>query len=254
MNSDLLLQSAQRLKLHGLIAHWEEAKTSFNIEQLIHWEETVRSQRSLERRLKSLKEESFKSMADFDWHWPKKIDRLAIEDWLRLDFMKSATNLILCGPNGIGKSTIACNITHEAILKGYTACFITAADMLNELSAIDSDSALRRRIKHYTQPHLLVIDEVGYLSYGNRHADLLFEVISTRYEKKPTMITTNKPFTEWRDIFPNAACLISIIDRLVHHSEIVNIEGDSYRLKEAQEKNQQRSKLRKSKTKPGETI
>jgi DNA replication protein DnaC len=95
---------------------------------------------------------------------------------------------------------------------------------------------------------------VGYLSYANRHADLLFEIITKRYEEKPTMITTNKPFTEWRDIFPNAACVISIIDRLVHHSEIVSIEGESYRLKEAQEKNRQRVIQRKSKTKPGEKI
>ena len=110
--------------------------------------------------------------------------------------------------------------------------------MLNELAALDSDSALRRRIKYYTQPQLLIIDEVGYLSYSNRHADLLFEIISRRYETHSTMITTNKPFNEWRDIFPNATCVVSIIDRLVHHSEVINIEADSYRLKEATEKNQ----------------
>ena len=171
---------------------------------------------------------------------------------MHLDFIKGATNLILCGPNGVGKTTIARNITHQSILKGYTALFTTAAAMLNELAALDSDSALRRRIQYYAKPTLLVIDEVGYLSYSNRHADLLFEIITQRYENKSTFITTNKAFTEWRDIFPNAACVVSIIDRLVHHSEIVNIEAESYRLKEAKENNQQRTALRKAKTKPGE--
>jgi DNA replication protein DnaC len=127
--------------------------------------------------------------------------------------------------------------------------------MLNELAAIDSDSALRRRTKYYAQPALLVIDEVGYLSYSNRHADLLFDIISQRYEKKSTFITTNKAFSEWREIFPNATCVVSIVDRLVHHSEIVNIEGDSYRLKEAKEKNLERQQSRrKSKAKSGEKI
>ena len=128
--------------------------------------------------------------------------------------------------------------------------FTTAAAMLNELTELDSDSALRRRIKHYTSPGLLIIDEVGYLSYSNRHADLLFEVISQRYEKKSTCITTNKPFPEWRDIFPNATCVVSIIDRLVHHSEILNIEGDSFRLKEAQENSAKKSAERAKKKKP----
>jgi len=110
----------------------------------------------------------------------------------------------------------------------------------NELAALDSEIALRRRIKFYAKPDVLVIDEVGYLSYSNRHADLLFEIINQRYEKKATMITTNKSFGEWSDIFPNATCVVSIVDRLIHHSEIVNIKADSYRLKEAEEQRKKR--------------
>ena len=144
---------------------------------------------------------------------------------------------------------IVSNIASQAVLRGSTVLFTTAAAMLNELTELDSDSALRRRIKHYTSPGLLIIDEVGYLSYSNRHADLLFEVISQRYEKKSTCITTNKPFPEWRDIFPNATCVVSIIDRLVHHSEILNIEGDSFRLKEAQENSAKKSAERAKKKK-----
>ena len=91
---------------------------------------------------------------------------------------------------------------------------------------------------------MLVIDEIGYLSYSNRHADLLFELISRRYEKKSTVVTTNRPFAEWSNVFPNAACVVSLVDRLVHHSEIVVIEGESYRAKEARERAEQRARKR----------
>ena len=166
---------------------------------------------------------------------------------MNLDFIKEAINIILVGPNGVGKSTIARNIAHHALLQGHTVLFTTAATMLNELAAQDGDNALRRKLKYYAQPQLLVIDEIGYLSYGNRHADLLFEIINRRYEQKPTLVTTNRPFTEWGEVFPNAACVVSLIDRLIHHAEILSIDGESYRLKEAKEAASQR-KLQRQKT------
>jgi hypothetical protein len=121
---------------------------------------------------------------------------------------------------------------------------ITAGQLLGELAALDSDSALRRRLKHYAAPDLLLIDEVGYLSYSNRHADLLFELISRRYEQKSTVITTNRAFKEWHEVFPNAACVVSLIDRLVHRCEIVVIEGESYRLKEAKARSEKKAASR----------
>jgi DNA replication protein DnaC len=250
MLSELLLNRATTQKLHGVISHKDDINEegAFWLERFVTWEERHRSQRSLDGRLRKARLGRFKPMSEFDWKWPKQCDRAVIEQWMQLGFMEGASNLILCGPNGVGKTMIVSNIASQAVLRGSTALFTTAAAMLNELAELDSDSALRRRIKYYTQPSLLVVDEVGYLSYSNRHADLLFEVVSQRYEKKSTCITTNKPIPEWRDIFPNATCVVSIVDRLLHHSEILTIEGDSFRLKEATEKNMER-KAKRSKAK-----
>ena len=167
---------------------------------------------------------------------------------MSLEFIAEAVNIVLVGPNGTGKSTIAQNIVHHAVMQGHSALFVNAAQMLGELAACDGDNALRRKLKHYAHPTILAIDEIGYLSYGNRHADLLFEIVNRRYENKPTIITTNRPFTEWGEVFPNAACVISIVDRLIHHSEIIVIEGESYRIKEAKER-AGRKKRRPSKSK-----
>ena len=247
MLSELLLNRAIVQKLHGVISHKDDINEegAFWLEQFVTWEERHRSQRSLDGRLRKARIGRFKSMSEFEWAWPKQCDRTVIEQWMQLDFMEGACNLILCGPNGVGKTMIVSNIASQVVLQGGTALFTTAAAMLNELAELDSDSALRRRIKYYTQPALLVVDEVGYLSYSNRHADLLFEVVSQRYEKKSTCITTNKPIPDWRDIFPNATCVVSIVDRLLHHSEILTIDGDSFRLKEAMEKNKERNAKRK---------
>ncbi len=240
MTLDLMFERVKALKLYGLIKNWDDVCDEPWLEKFIRQEETVRFERSLESRLKSARLGQFKQLVNFDWSWPQHCDRAAIESWMKLDFIEKYTNLILCGPNGVGKTTIAANIARQAVMKGHTAIFTTAAGMLNELAALDSEIALRRKIKFYAKPDVLIIDEIGYLSYSNRHADLLFEIINQRYEKKATMITTNKAFNEWDDIFPNAACVVSIIDRLIHHSEVVNIQADSYRLKEAEEQRKKR--------------
>src|SRR5215468_10428961 len=151
-------------------------------------------------------------------------------------------------PMAVGKSTLARNIAHHALIYGHTVLFTSAGQLLGDLAALDSDSMLRRRLRHYAYPDLLAIDEVGYLSYSNRHADLLFELVSRRYERKSRLITTNRPFVEWHEVFPNAACVVSLVDRLIHHAEIHRLDGDSYRQKEAQERAAARAaKRRRSK-------
>jgi DNA replication protein DnaC len=242
--NDTLLERAKHLGLYGLATHWPSIDKIVKVEELIDWEETERSERGLKNRIKKAKLDAFKFLSDFDWSWPTKCDRAQIEEILQLDFVKDAINIIILGPNGVGKTTIASNIIYQGILNGQTGLFITASKMLNDLSAQDGHQALNRRLKYYASPNLLQIDEIGYLSYSNVHADLLFEIISRRYKKKSTIITTNKPFTEWDTIFPNASCVVSLIDRLIHASEIVNIEGPSFRLKEAKESSAKRQQAR----------
>lgn len=246
-----LKQLALDLKLYGLESHWHELSDTQLpwVEQLLAWELTERKQRSLERRLSSAKLGRFKSLSEFDWQWPKRIDQQAVHSAMQLDFINEASNIILIGSNGVGKSTIAQNLGYQAVMQGYTVLFTNAATMLNALAAQDGDNALRRRLNHYAKPKFLIIDEVGYLSYSNRHADLLFEIINRRYEKCSTLVTTNRPFGEWNEVFPNAACVVSLIDRLVHHSEIIAIEGESYRMKEAQEQATKRRAQVKGKSK-----
>lgn len=239
---------AKALRLPGLLAHWDSlAATPAQLAWIAQWlgcEEQARSQHSLERRTRYAHLPRFKSLADFDWLWPAHCDRLAVEELMGLSFMAEASNVVLVGHNGLGKTMLACNLAHQALLQGHTVLFTSAADMLGQLAALDSDSALRRRLKHYARADLLVIDEVGYLSYSSRYADLLFDLISRRYQARSTIITTNRAFKEWHEVFPNAACVVSLIDRLVHRCEIVMLQGESYRLKEALARSEQKSASR----------
>jgi DNA replication protein DnaC len=233
--TDPLYRRAQQLGLYGLLSDWQAVATAPWLEELLRREEAGRQQRSLERRLTASKIGRFKAMVDFDYDWPKKIDRLHVEDLFSLSWINDATNVILVGPNGIGKTMIVQNLVYQAVVHGATALFLTASELLNDLAAQEAPSSLQRRLRRYCAPTVLALDEVGYLSYDNRHADLLFEVVTRRYGKKPTLITTNKAFADWNEVFPNATSVVTLVDRLVHHAEIVQLEGESYRRKEAQE-------------------
>jgi DNA replication protein DnaC len=232
------------LGLYGLAAHDDTLLAEPWVERVVHIEEQERQRRSLNRRLTNARIGAFKPMADFDWHWPKLIDRPLIEELFSLAFVPEAANVVLLGPNGIGKTMIAKNLVHLAVARGYTARFTMASDMLHELASQHSDASLARRLRRYTQPHLLAIDEVGYLNYDNRYADLLFEVVTRRYLQRPIVLTTNKPFAEWAEVFSSAGCVVTLVDRLIHRSELIALDGESYRLKEAKERAAKRSSTR----------
>lgn len=204
------------------------------LEYIVDEEQKEKARRSLERRLARSRLGRFKPMSDFDWGWPKRIDRDAVESALKLDFLSAARNVVLVAPQGLGKTMIAQNIAHQALLAGHGTLFVTAAQLLLDLGAQESARALDRRLRHYTSRPLLCIDEIGYLSYDSRNADLLFQVVSRRYERRSVVLTTNLPFTDWPTIFPNAACTTALIDRVIHHADIIPIEGDSYRRRDAQ--------------------
>ena len=203
------------------------------LEEIARSETADRARRSLERRLAQARLGRFKPLADFDWHWPKKIDRPLIERALTLDFLTQGRNLIVCGTNGLGKTLIAKNIAPAAVLAGHSVLFRTAADLLADLDG-DSPGLRRRKFRFYARPTLLVIDECGYLAYDAHAADLLFEVINHRYERNSILLTTNKAFKDWNTVFPNATCIAALLDRLTHHSDVTLIEGTSYRVRESQ--------------------
>lgn len=219
---DLLAQATtKRLSPHALLSFMTQLELA------------DRSQRSLERRLKTSRVGAFKPMADFDWAWPKKLDRQRLEAALSLDFVREGRNLVLMGPNGIGKTMIARNLTHQAVLAGHSALFRTAAELLDDL-ACDSPDLRRKKIARYARPDLLTIDELGYLSYDDQAADLLYRVINPRYEKRRSIIvSTNLAFKDWNQVFPNATCIVTLIDRITHHYDLIKLEGDSYRRRES---------------------
>lgn len=239
-----LRERARRLGLYGLLSQGQDMLAESWLPRLLEIEEADRARRSLERRLQNARIGSFKPMADFDWHWPKKLDRDLIDEIFTLGFVEEAANVVLVGPNGVGKTMIAKNLGHQAVLRGFTVRFTTASEMLHDLAAQESSAALSRRLGRYCRPRLLLIDEVGYLSYDSRYADLLFEVVTRRYQQRSIVLTTNKSFGEWNTVFPNAACVVTLVDRLVHRAEIVPIEASSYRFKEAKERTAEKAKTR----------
>ena len=204
------------------------------LEQLAQEEIAERSRRSLERRLRLSGVKRFKPMADFEWDWPTKIERDVIERALTLDFLPENRNLVLVGRNGLGKTMIAQNLCHAAVMAGYSVLFRSAGALLEELHR-QSPEGRRYKLRKYANVGLLCIDEVGYLSFDDKAADLLYEVVNRRYERKPVVLTTNRPFKEWNEVFPNATCIVTLLDRLLHHAEVTVIEGESYRVRESEQ-------------------
>jgi len=200
------------------------------LEQMARMEEAEKARRSLERRLRTARIGRFKPMADFDWNWPRKIDRPLIETALSLDFIPEGRNLVLLGANGLGKTMITKNIAHAAVLAGFSVLFRTASDLLDDLQS-DSALRLRRKLKKYARPTLLCIDEIGYLPLSQNEASLFFRLAVRGYEHASLIITSNKSSLDWGMIFNDHVLATAILDRLLHYSTTLNIKGESYDLK-----------------------
>jgi DNA replication protein DnaC len=233
-------------QLDDMLAHATKQRSSPRqmLEQLAQIEVAERAHRSLERRLRTAELRRFKLIADFDWTWPTRIERDVVERALTLDFLVEARNLVLVGANGLGKTMIAQNICHAAVLAGHSVLFRTASALLVDLHRQTPEGRLRK-LRAYANVGLLCIDEVGYLSFDDKSADLLYEIINRRYEKKSLILTTNKPFKEWNEVFPNAACIATLLDRLLHHAEVTVIEGSSYRVRESEQETTARRRRKK---------
>jgi len=241
MNSQTF-DNLKRLKLSYLVENFEsfiegcyksKLTASNIIERLCELEVLEKDRRGTERRLRQARLGKFKRIDDFDWAFPQNINRDSIENLLKTDFINRQENIILAGAQGLGKTMIAKNIAYHAVMKGKTALFTTASQMVMMLKSCDNQVDLNRMLKKYVQPDLLIIDELDYLSYDHQAADLIFEIINQRYEVGSIMMTTNLAFKDWNTIFPGAACLTAMIDRLTHHLQMIKIDGGSYRLKES---------------------
>jgi len=252
-NRDPLAQRAGSLRLHGLLAHWDEVVNNpemFEFSRtLVDWEEREAQQRRQRRLLGATKIGDVEPVSGFDWRWPKSIPRELIEDLFSLGFLAQKTNVVFLGSSGLGKTTLAKNLVHEAARAGHEAMFIPAADMLDDLLGEAGRTGVEKALKRYAKPRLLAIDEVGYLSYDTRHADLLLRVIQKRHRAGSTIVTTNRPFSEWRDMFPNASSVVALLDRLTENCELVHIVGDSYRAHMAKQRREEREANRKSRRK-----
>jgi DNA replication protein DnaC len=207
------------------------------LENLIDGEVALKQEKSISNRIRKAKFPYIKTLEQFNWNHPAKINRMQIENLFRLDFINKKQNIILLGNCGLGKTHLAVALALKACNKGYSTLFSPAVDIINSLSAAVAVNSLDRAIKKYVLPKILVIDELGYLPIDKQGANLLFQVISKRYETGSIILTGNRAFKDWPKVFNNDSTVTSaVLDRLLHHSEVIVIEGESYRMKDKIEK------------------
>lgn len=201
--------------------------------KLVEGELNLRRDRATRRRVKNARFPVIKTLDQFSWNWPKNINRMAIQNLFRLQFLKEQVNIIFLGSVGLGKTHLASALGYAACLEGKSVLFSTAVDAINTLAAAQAANRLKAELKKYLSPSLLILDELGYLPIDKLGADLLFQIISQRYERGSIIITSNRAFKKWPEIFNNDSTLTSaILDRLLHHAETMLIEGKSYRMKD----------------------
>lgn len=210
-------------------AHKSRLGPTETIEQLVALERRAREANNLVRRTRTAYLGKFKPLDRFDWAHPRKIDRALIERLGGLDFVARGENVLLRGQSGVGKTMLAKNLGHAALLAGHSVRFTTLATALADLLQQESLPAFERRLKRYLCPAVLILDELGYLPCDSRAADMLYSIISRRHEHRSTIISTNLPFKQWGTVFPGAACVVALVDRFAQHCHRVDIDADSWR-------------------------
>ncbi len=218
------------LATEALQAHWGHVDY---LASLIEGEALERQQRSIERRIRQARFPVIKTLEPFQWTWPSKLNRLQVQNLFRLKFIEDKSNVIFLGGVGLGKTHLATALGYAACQKGHSVLFASAVDLINTLAAAQRTGRLKPALSRYLKPAVLVLDELGYLPIDKTGADLLFQIISQRYERGSIVITSNRVFKKWPEIFNNDSTLTSaLLDRLLHHAETVLIEGRSYRMKD----------------------
>ncbi len=224
---------------HGAMAseaaaqHWDHQEY---LRRLVEGEYNQQRQRRIQGRIKNARIPVVKTLEQFQWNHPKKINRLQVQNLFRLEFIAQKANVVLLGSVGVGKTHLVSALAYAACLENHSVLFAGAIEVINELQDAQKSGGLKRALKKYLRPELLILDEVGYLPIDQKGADLLFQVISQRYERGSIALTTNKPFKQWASIFNNDSTIASaVLDRLLHHAETVLIEGPSYRMKDQDE-------------------
>jgi len=240
--SDELRRQLGYLKLPFMQEHLEELTRQAAggqwshqefLARLVQGETALRQDRARTRRIAQARFPVLKTLDQFDFTWPAKINRPAVQDLFRLAFVRQKANAVLVGQVGLGKSHLAIALGYAACEAGFRVRFATAVDIVNTLVAAEKAGRLVQEMKKYTRPQLLLVDELGYLPIDKHGADMLFQVISQRYERGSIVLTTNKAFKHWPSIFNNDSTLTSaILDRLLHHAETIVLEGKSYRMKD----------------------
>ena len=209
--------------------HWSHLDY---LSELASGEAAARYDRRVQQCIKLARFPVIKTLDQFDWNWPTKINRLLIQNLFHLDFVKQHANVVFISGTGLGKSHLMTALGYAVCLRGQTVLFTGAIEIINTLSAAHASGSIKRALHHYIKPEVLCIDELGYLPIDKFGADCLFQIISHRYERGATLITTNRVYKQWASIFNNDAVLTSaLLDRLLHHAETVRIEGKSYRSK-----------------------
>jgi DNA replication protein DnaC len=224
---------------HGTLAseaaaqHWDHQEY---LRRLVEGEYNQQRQRRIQGRIKNARIPVVKTLEQFHWNHPRKINRLQVQNLFRLEFIAQKANVVLLGSVGVGKTHLVSALAYAACLENHSVLFAGAIEVINELQDAQKSGGLKLALKKYLHPELLILDEVGYLPIDQKGADLLFQVISQRYERGSIALTTNKPFKQWASIFNNDSTIASaVLDRLLHHAETVLIEGPSYRMKDQDE-------------------
>lgn len=240
--SDSLTKLLLRLQLPYIRAHYHElAQTAAEqqwghleyLQRLIEAEVARREDKSLAQRIRQARFPLTKTLDQFQWSWPKKINRPQIQNLFRLNFIEQKSNAIFLGGVGLGKTHLCIALGHAACVRGYSVLFTTAIDIIYTLAAAAATGSLKRTMQRYLKPKLLIVDELGYLPIDKLGADLLFQIFSERYERGAILMSTNRAFKNWPEIFNNDTTLTSaLLDRLLHHADTCVMEGKSYRAKD----------------------